>query len=119
MPESWYKFGCNCVVTAPMLCLNPGSGRTLTFMKRHFLFPIIAFSLCISTAFARDAFQFLYELRVPKTARVEPLTSFDVVTDSDSSGTRLRLTKRREEGASLCSPTHAFSSPAIRDGRWL
>ena len=68
-------------------------------MKRHFLFPIIVFSLCISTAFARDAFQFLYELRVPKTARVEPLTSFDVVTDSDSSGTRLRLTKRREEGA--------------------
>jgi hypothetical protein len=50
---------------------------------------------------ARDTFEFFYELRVPKTAKFEPDTSFDLVTDSGASGTRLHLTTRREEGDSV------------------
>ena len=66
-------------------------------MKRCFILCLV-FVLCVSATPARDAFELFYELRVPKTAKFEPLTRFDVVTESGSSGTRLRLTKRRDEG---------------------
>jgi len=65
------------------------------------IFAIAMLVLCVSTATARDAFEFFYELRVPKTAKFEPNTSFDLVTDSGASGTRLHLTTRREEGDSV------------------
>jgi hypothetical protein len=50
-----------------------------------------------SVALARDTFNFFYELRAPKTLKFDPLTSFDVVTEDSASGTRLQLTKRRED----------------------
>jgi hypothetical protein len=45
-----------------------------------------------------DSYQLFYELRAPKALKFEPLTRFDVVTDQSVEGTRLRLTKRRDEG---------------------
>ena len=70
----------------------------LSFIPAALIGAGLAFGLGFSTAFAGDGYKFSYELRVPKNAKFEPLTRFDLVTDSGSSGTRLHLTKRREEG---------------------
>ena len=67
-------------------------------MKLPYLIPIALFALGTSFALASDAHKFFYELRAPKTLKFDPKTSFDLVTDEDASGTRLRLTQRREEG---------------------
>src|SRR5687768_11241327 len=44
-----------------------------------------------------DTYQLLYEIRAPKNVKLDGLTAFDLVTDRGVSGTRLRLTKHREE----------------------
>ncbi len=67
-------------------------------MKLKPLIHIALLALCTSAALADDTAKFLYELRAPKTLKFDPLTSFELVTEEDASGTRLRLTKRREEG---------------------
>ena len=38
-----------------------------------------------------------YEIRAPKSLKLDGLTKFDLVTDQSMCGTRLRLTKQREE----------------------
>ena len=67
-------------------------------MKLRHLIHIVLLALCTSAALAGDAFTFFYELRAPKKLKFDPLVSFDVVTEDSASGTRLRLTKRSEEG---------------------
>ena len=67
-------------------------------MKLRYLIHIPLIALCTSAALAADTFKLFYELRAPKTLKFDPMTSFDVVTEDSASGTRLRLTKRREEG---------------------
>src|SRR5437868_9669361 len=67
-------------------------------MKFRHLIQIALFTLLTSAAFGADYCKLFYELRAPKTLIFDPLTSFDVVTDQSASGTRLRLTKQREEG---------------------
>jgi hypothetical protein len=44
-----------------------------------------------------DQHQIIFELRLPKSIKPAPLTSFDLVTEDGLEGTRLRLTKQREE----------------------
>jgi hypothetical protein len=67
-------------------------------MKLRFIIHIALLALGTSAALAGDTFKLFYELRAPKTLKFDPLTSFDVITEEDASGTRLRLTKRSEEG---------------------
>jgi len=67
-------------------------------MKLRYLIHITLLALCTSAALAGDTFNLFYELRAPKTLKFDPLTNFDVVTEDSASGTRLRLTKRSEEG---------------------
>lgn len=65
-------------------------------LRHPIRFALIA--LWVSGALAGDTHELFYELRAPKNLKFDPLTSFDVVTDDSASGTRLRLTKRRDEG---------------------
>jgi hypothetical protein len=58
----------------------------------------LAISLVALAAVAGDTHSFVFELRAPKTLKADPLTAFDLTTEEGASGTRLRLTKRREEG---------------------
>ena len=67
-------------------------------MKLRCLIHITLLALYTSAALADDTFKFSYELRAPKTLKFDPLTSFDVVTEDSADGTRLRLTKRSEDG---------------------
>src|SRR5436190_14490323 len=72
--------------------------RPLHTMKLRYIIHIALLALCTSAALAGDTFKLFYEFRAPKTLKVDPLTSFDVVSENTASGTRLRHTKRGEEG---------------------
>jgi len=54
--------------------------------------------LCISTAFAGDTYEFFYELRVPKTVKIDASTRFYLATDSGCSKFGALGRKPREEG---------------------
>lgn len=73
-------------------------GTPHTVKRSHRIF-FAMLALCVATGCAPPhAVTLFYELRVPKTARFDPETSFDFVTDSSAAGTPLRLTQRREDG---------------------
>ncbi len=65
-------------------------------MRHLFLIPLLLLSGC--TARFSEPLEITFEARAPKTRSFDPLTKFDLATDEGSSGTRLRLTQRREEG---------------------
>ena len=67
-------------------------------MRFKAFIPTLAMSLIAFIAVAEDAHNFVFELRAPKTLKTDPLTAFDLTTEDSASGTRLRFTKRREEG---------------------
>lgn len=45
-----------------------------------------------------ESHNFIYELRAPKSLKLDPLMGIDLVTEQGSSGTRLKFTKQREDG---------------------
>jgi uncharacterized protein len=49
-----------------------------------------------ASASKRESFKLLFELRVPKAVKLDPLTRIEVVTDEGSYGTRLNLIKQKE-----------------------
>src|SRR5258705_11724442 len=64
---------------------------------RHIIHAVV-FVLFAAHAMAADTHELFYEVRARKTLKLDGLTKFDMVTDHSASGTRLRLTKQREDG---------------------
>jgi hypothetical protein len=65
-------------------------------------------------AAAGDPHMLFYELRGPKSLKLDGLTKFDMVTDHSASGTRLRLTKQREEGEFIVYSVSCLLEPGER-----
>src|SRR5262249_3934143 len=66
-------------------------------MTTRTLLPLLGIALFAASAIAADTHELFYEIRAPKSVKLDELTAFDVVTDQGSESTRLRLTKHREE----------------------
>ena len=67
-------------------------------MKNRNRIFVICCILVITTACSSTSYLLHYELRVTKTANFEPMTAFDLVSESTASGTRLKFTNRHDEG---------------------
>ena len=66
-------------------------------MSTKTIFRLLAVIFMAVPVIAADTHKLSYEIRAPKSVTLDGLTAFDLVTDQGSSGTRLRLTKHREE----------------------
>jgi hypothetical protein len=87
-------------------------------MNTRPLLHLVAIVSLAASVIAADTHKLSYEIRAPKSIKLDGLTAFDVVTDQGISGTRLRLTKHREEDgfnvyADSCLLDHAERRRAI------
>lgn len=62
------------------------------------MIPALMLTLLTLVASAEDTHRFVFELRLPKTVKADPLTRVELTTEAGSSAKQLRATKQRVEG---------------------